>query len=92
MLIEYRRYIILRCGLAADPVAFGAGVGKATTHTRTQDTFFEFTENRGHLQECCAHRVHFPIAAIDHDRADDHQLKVLLLDCLHDLAELEDGP
>ena len=44
------------------------------------------------MQERGAHGVHFPIAAIDGDGADDHKLKVLLLDGLHDLAELKDGP
>lgn len=44
------------------------------------------------MEERGTHGIHFTIAAIHSDGADDHKLKVLLLDGLHDLAELEDRP
>lgn len=86
MLVEYRRDIILRGGLASNPVALGTGVGEATTHTSPQDRQLQFREHGAHLDECLAHGIDLSIAAINRDGADDDQPHVLFFDGADDFA------
>ena len=88
MLVEYRRNVVLRCLRSADLLSFALGVCHAGLDSGPDDGQFQFGKHRTHLDEGLAHGVYIAGSAVDGDTSEDFQSHMLLLNHIHDFAEL----
>lgn len=88
MLIKDGRNIILCGRSSADLFPFALGVCHAGLYSCPDDGQFQFGKDRAHLYKGLTHRVDFTIPAVDCDAAKDFQTQMLLLNHIHDFAEL----
>ena len=88
MLVENRRNVVLRGVGSADLLSFALGVRHAGLDSGTDDRQFQFGKHRTHLYERLAHGVYVAGSAVDGDASEDFQSHMLLLNHVHDFAEL----
>ena len=85
---EYRRNAVLRGVRSADLFSFALGVRHAGFHSGADDGQFQFGKYRAHLDEGLAHGVYIACPAVDGDASEDFQSHMLLLNHIHNFAEL----
>lgn len=88
MLVEDCRNVVLRCLWSANPAPLLLGVRHAGLDSGTDDGKFQFRKHRTHLDESLAHGVYIACPAVNGDATEDFQSHMLLLDHIHDFAEL----
>lgn len=80
MLIEQRRYIVLRYRFAAYMLALGFRVHHAAFNPRPYDGKLKLGEDRAYLYERLGHGVCLPVTAVYRDRTDYFKAYALLAD------------
>ena len=88
MPVEDGRNIFLRRFLPADFLSLSFGILHTGSDPCAEHGKFQFGEYCTHLNECLAHGIDIPVAAVDGNAAEDDQAQVFLLDDVHNFAEL----
>ena len=88
MLVEDRRNVVLCRVGSADLLSFALGVCHAGFDSGTDYGEFQFGKYCAHLDKGLAHGVYVAGSAVDGDASEDFQSHMLLLNHVHDFAEL----